>query len=284
MSLRTLKTLLFIFLITTCLYSYAAAKKELTIGTKPYAADVAVTYIWKQLLNEKGYHVKIRRASRSIVFVGVAKGSMNLTLVVWLPYVDKAAYDAVKNKTTLISAWYSKGWQGLAVPDYVHINSIEGLKKKANEFSYHGKKLIHTADPGAVVTQHAKKAIRLYHLPFKAQLSSETASLAGLESAYKNKRPYVLTLWYPHWAWAQYKLHMLKDPKHAFTKPNKIYSFAHKGFKKKFPQVTKWLENFHLSASQTSKMLNEFRKDKSPSEAASNWISKNKKIWHRWFQ
>jgi glycine betaine/proline transport system substrate-binding protein len=282
--LPTLPKLLFMLsMLAICTNSYADTK-QITIGTYPFPEDIAVSHIWKQLLEKKGYSVTVKMASRPIVSAGVAHGSFDLALELWLPYTDKHRYDAIKNKVTLIGPWYKKAWQGLAVPDYVHIQTIAGLKTHAKEFSSREGKLLYTADPGAVVTQHAKKAIRIYHLPFKARVSTESAALAELARAYKNKKPIVLTLWHPHWAWAQYKLHMLKDPKHAFTKANHIYAYSHKGFNKAFPKVVGWLENFHLSPSQLARILNQARKSNSPSDAAHRWITSHKQIWHQWFQ
>jgi glycine betaine/proline transport system substrate-binding protein len=261
-----------------------AAQKTITIGVHPWAENVAVSHVWKQLLEKHGYHVKLVRANQSITWEAVSKGDMDLDFEAWLPYTDKMKYNRLKDKLILIGPWFNKAWQGLAVPDYVHIKSISGLKKYAKKFLYRGEKPIYCAEPGTVVTKHAKKAIKLYNLPFTAIVSSEPAVLAQLKSFYKKSRPIVLTLWIPHWAWAQYHLHMLKDPKHAFTKPNHIYIVAHKGFRKSFPKISEWFSNFHLTQNELDTLINTIRQASSPSAGASQWLKQHRQIWRQWFQ
>lgn len=257
----------------------AAQNRSITIGTYPFPEDIAVTHVWKQLLEKKGYNVTIKEASRPIIVFGVAHGDLDFALELWLPYTDKDKYEAVKDKVTLIGPWYDKAWQGLAVPDYMHIKTIGDLRKIAGDFD---KKIIYTADAGAVVTEHAKGAIKKYDLPFKALVSTEAAAITQLSRAYPDKKPIVLTLWRPHWAWAEYNLHMLVDPKGAFTKPNHIYAYTTKGFEDSFPKVARWLSQFHLNAKQLPALMNKVRQSNSPQKVASQWISSHKPVWQKW--
>src|SRR5690625_789114 len=108
---------LFLFVSMLLITSICHANsKQITIGLFPFPENIAVTHVWQQLLEKKGFTVKIRNASRPIVFAGVAGGSMDLALELWLPYTDKARYESIKNKVTLTTPWYDKAWQGLAVP------------------------------------------------------------------------------------------------------------------------------------------------------------------------
>lgn len=262
----------------------SAAQKNLTVGVFAWPENVAVTHTWKQLLERHGYKVNLVLGGLPLIWSGVAKGDEDLLFEAWLPYATKPLYEKFKDDIALIGPWYDKAWQGLAVPDYVHIKSIAGLKDHAEEFKDRGQAKIYCADPGTVVSHHAKIAIKKYDLPFKALCSTEAAALTQLSRARVKQKPVVVTIWDPHWAWGEYKIHMLDDPKHAFTPPNKIYIITRKGFKQEYPKLTQWLSNFHLTREQLSDLMVTVKNADSADDGASEWIKHNKDIWQKWFQ
>ena len=59
---------------------------------------------------------------------------------------------------------------------------------------------------------------------------STPAMLAELKRAYAKKEPVAVVLWSPHWAYSQYDLTKLKDPKRPFGEGNTIRTIANKKF------------------------------------------------------
>ncbi len=92
------------------------------------------------------------------------------------------------------------------------IESMEDLKGQADKF----KGRIVGIEPGAGEMQLLKsKVLKEYGLDkeFKVVDGSTPAMLAELKRAYAKKEPIATTLWSPHWAYNEFDLTKLKDPK-----------------------------------------------------------------------
>ncbi|WP_457810382.1 glycine betaine ABC transporter substrate-binding protein, partial [Streptomyces albidoflavus] len=92
------------------------------------------------------------------------------------------------------------------------------------------------------------KVLKEYGLDkeFKVVDGSTPAMLAELKRAYAKKEPIATTLWSPHWAYNEFDLTKLKDPKGAWGEGDEIHTLARKGFSKEFPEVGKWLKDFKM--------------------------------------
>jgi glycine betaine/proline transport system substrate-binding protein len=64
--------------------------------------------------------------------------------------------------------------------------------------------------------QMAEKVLNAYDLDMKLINSSETGMMSALARAYRDRAPIVVTLWSPHWAFAQYDLKYLQDTENDF--------------------------------------------------------------------
>jgi glycine betaine/proline transport system substrate-binding protein len=104
--------------------------KELTIGYLPWDEDVAVSYLWKSLLEEKGYKVKLVQADVAPIFSGVANGSIDLFLDTWMPITHSTYMKKYKDKVSVLGTWYDQADSGLAVPDYMNVKSIDELNSQ----------------------------------------------------------------------------------------------------------------------------------------------------------
>lgn len=106
--------------------------------------------------------------------------------------------------------------------NYLHINTIRQLKAHAGEFRVDGNPTIVGISAGSALTAVTRKAIKAYGVPFTLQNSSSTAMIAALSRAYAQKRPVVVALWNPHWAWSAFKLPYLKDSKGTYGNEDQI--------------------------------------------------------------
>src|SRR5699024_10934029 len=66
-----------------------------------------------------------------------------------------------------------------------------------------------------------------------------------------------VTLWRPHWAYNEFTIKNLEDPKGGFADPEDLVVIARDGFTADFPEVATWLENFEMDMD----MLIEFEND-----------------------
>lgn len=95
-----------------------------------WASSVASNNVMKQVLESKGYTVKLQQLQASGMWTAVAKGDDDAMLSAWLPTTHKAYYARNKDKVTDLAVNLRGTKLGLVVPKYVKINSIEDLKTK----------------------------------------------------------------------------------------------------------------------------------------------------------
>ncbi|HET7578260.1 MAG TPA: glycine betaine ABC transporter substrate-binding protein, partial [Bacillales bacterium] len=214
-------------------------EKQITLLGNHYQSHTASLYVAKQVLEKVGYDVKIKQVGGGALFAGIANGSADATLGVWLPTTDASYWKRFKDKLNKIGIVINEAPLGLTVPTYMKdINSIEDLAKNKNGM---GEKLNWTItgiSPGVGEMEVTKnKVMSAYGMKdkWKLQASSASGMLSTLSKAIEEKKPVVITLWYPHWAFIRWDLKLLKDPKNKYGDPDNIYAVAREGFKKDSP-------------------------------------------------
>jgi glycine betaine/proline transport system substrate-binding protein len=286
-------TIIFMMLVVTACGNNSATRsekttqeqepKEITIGYIPWDEDVAVTFLWKALLEEKGYTVNAMQADVAPVFSGVSQGNIDLFLDVWMPSTHFTYMDEYGENLEVLGTWYDQADNGLAVPDYMDAQSIEDLKSHKDELE--GK--IIGIEPGAGLMRLSREAIPGYGLDDWTLVESSTpAMLAELDKAISNKEPIVVTLWRPHWAFEEYNLRYLDDPKKLMN-PNgveELQAVGRKGFSTDYPEIAKWLGNFKISSEQLAKLESEINKAKDETEGVEKWLSENRTIADSWLK
>ncbi|MFT2017132.1 ABC transporter permease/substrate binding protein [Streptomyces sp. 796.1] len=217
------------------------------IGYFPWDEDVATTFLWKNVLERRGYQPKVKQYDVGSMFTGMAAGQIDVEFDGWLPVAQKQYWDKYKKDLVDIGAWYDKTSLELAVPSYVKdVKSLADLKGKSKKFK--GK--IVGIEPGTGEMKLLKdKVLPAYGLDGEYEVTDagSPAMLAELERAYKKREPIVAVLWSPHWAYSKYELTKLADPKKAFGENNQLHSLGHKSFPKKYPEFYGWLKNWHMT-------------------------------------
>ena len=259
--------------------SGGGADKEVTIGYVNWADAVAVTYLWKHVLQDEGYTVNLEQLDAAPVFQGLDKGDLDLYLDAWLPVLHKSYWDRYGDDLEKLGAWY-EGISALTVPAYVEdVNSIEDLKDKADEF---GGEVI-GIDAAAGIMTVANKTIEEYGLADsgwapEAAVSSESAMLAELRKRYEAEEPVVVTLWRPHYIYDELELKDLKDPEGSMGPGDSMTSIARGGFSEDHPEVAKWLKDFEMSEQDLLEIENILREEEyvdDPEAGVESWIEDN---------
>lgn len=220
-------------------------KKDLTI---PIAAgwdeDVAVTNLWKYVLEQNGYTVEAPTLDIGPVFAGVAGGDYDFFFDTWLPNTHADYWKQFGDQVEDIGVWYDKAPLTIAVPDYMDIDSLDQLKSIGDKVD----KTIIGIDPGAGLTRVTKDDMMpAYGLDdWTLKTSSTSAMLAELKTATEAQKPIVVTLWRPHWAYAAFPIKDLKDPKGAMGEPDEIHVIGSKEFAEADPGLVSALKNFHM--------------------------------------
>lgn len=261
-----------------------SSNKEIKIGYIPWDEDIAVSYLWKALLEEKGYKVTLQQADVAPVFSGVAKGDIDLFLDAWMPSTHSTYMDQYGDDIAVLGTWYDQADSGLAVPDYMDIQSIEDLNDHKDEL---GGNIV-GIEPGAGLMRLTREnAIPDYGLDsWKLVESSTPAMLAELDKAVSNQKPIVVTLWRPHWAFEEYNLRYLEDPKNSMNPSGaeKLQAIGPKDFADKFPEVAKWMKSFKMDLKQLAGLESEINNSKDEAEGVEAWLSKNESVKDIWLK
>lgn len=219
--------------------------KSVTIGMAAgWDEDIAVSHLWKHVLEDKGYEVELKELDVAPVFIGVAKGDLDLFFDTWLPVTHEDYWKQYKDKVVDLGSWYDEATLNIAVPEYMDVETIGDLKGMEKELD----STITGIDPGAGLTRITKdEAIPAYGLKnFDLKTSSTPAMLAGLKKSIDEKKPIVVTLWHPHWAYSAFPIKDLKDPKGAMGKAEELHSIASEDFTKNNSAVTEAVKAFKM--------------------------------------
>ncbi len=261
----------------------AAADETLTIGTNNWTENIAVSHLWQQLLEEKDYTVELTSTGKSVIFSALAQGDIDLSLEVWLPNGDAQYLEPYQERIDVHDAWYDGAQDELVVPAYLSdIDSIDDLKANAERFSYQGKPTIIGIESGSAIAGETEDAIERYDLPFRQLNSSGPAMLASLEDAYRREAPIAITLWQPHWAYAQYDLKALKDPKKAYGGGDDIMWMSTTGFAQEHPKVAAMLDAWHMSHEQLADLMLTIEEAGDPDAGVEQWLGEHRALVDEW--
>jgi glycine betaine/proline transport system substrate-binding protein len=245
--------------------------------------DVASTYLWKQLLEQRGYKVDVQQLDIASTFTGVANKQIDLYLDAWLPTTHATYWQKFGPKLQVVNTWYEPASDDLAVPKYVtDVNSIADLKGRSAEF---GGRIVGIEAGAGLMRLTKDSVIPKYGLSdYNLVEGSTPAMLAALESAIKAKKPIVVTLWQPHWAFAKFPIKVLKDTDNAFGPPDKAQTIAAKGFNTTHPQLAAWLGKYKLTSDQLGslELLIQQKGQGHEQEAAKEWIGQNQQLVNSW--
>ncbi|MCX5192653.1 ABC transporter permease/substrate binding protein [Streptomyces sp. NBC_00249] len=224
--------------------------RKVSIGYIPWDEGIASTFLWKELLERRGFEVDARQLELGALFTGLASGQVDFQTDAWLPVTQAQYWEKYGNKLDDLGSWYGPTSLELAVPSYMKdVKTLDDLKGKGARF----KGRIIGIEPSAGAMSVLKnKVLGEYGLDGEYQVvdGSTPGMLAELERAYAKKEPVVTVLWSPHWAYSSYELTKLADPKGVWGQGDGIHTLARKGFTADEPEVAAWLKSFKLTEAQ----------------------------------
>ncbi len=237
--------------LTAC-SSSGSGDEDLLLGGKdiniPYndSGSAVRSFVMAEVLKNVGYEVTLTPLEASgTVYASASEDANTFHASGWFPNTDKAYLDEygknldVYTKTNLID----QAAVSLAVPEYMKdVNSIGDLEKDA-ELAKALNRTIIGIDPRSSVMKQTDKAIEdnTYKLgSWTLQEGSERTMIAGLQEAYKNEQPIVITGWKPHWIFSEMKLKLLKDPDDVYNSSEEHINLVfNKSFKDDHPAAYK---------------------------------------------
>ncbi|MEV8543950.1 ABC transporter permease/substrate binding protein [Streptomyces sp. NPDC051572] len=251
--------------------------KNITIGYIPWDEGIASTFLWKEILEERGYKVTTTQYAAGPLYTGLATGQVDFQTDSWLPTTHAEYWKKYGKQLDDLGSWYGSTSLELTVPSYVKdVNTLADLKTHASEF---GGKITGIEPSAGMMGLLKTKVLKEYGLQGSYDVvdGSTPAMLAELKRAYAKKQPIVVTLWSPHWAYSDYKLKKLKDPKNAWGKGDGVHTVARKGFAADNPDVGKWLKDFRMTEAQLTGLEAQIQKSGKGEEqdAVRTWLKQH---------
>ncbi|MFD1608845.1 glycine betaine ABC transporter substrate-binding protein [Oceanobacillus luteolus] len=261
-----------------------SANETIDMGQISWAENIAVTNMWKVILEEKGYDVKFHLLDMGTQMAALANDELDVNLEFWLPVQDKHYFERYQEEIDFSEeVWYDNAKVGLVVPAYMEdINSIEDLNE--NKDLFEGK--IIGFDPGAGTMDVTEEMIEEYELEFELVPSSEPAMITVIEESVKAEEPVVAPLWNPHRVFSEMDLKYLEDPKKSFGETEKIHHAKRLGFADDYPEVDQWLKNWKMDDDAIGELMSYVAEAEAAGEdpivGAEKWVDDNRELVDEW--
>ncbi len=223
------------------------AGKSVSMAYFPWDEAVATTYLWENILEDRGYKPKVEQLDPGPLFTAMAQGRIDVQTDAWLPTTHEQYWRKYRDRLTDVGSWYGPTSLELSVPSYVKgVDSLADLKGRGKEFD---GKIIGIESSAGEMKILKDKVLKAYGLEgeYKVVSSSTSSMLSAVDRAVARKKPVLATTWTPHWVYSTYPMKKLKDPKGAWGKGDHIHVTARKGFKEDFPELYGWLKDFTMS-------------------------------------
>jgi len=255
-----------------------AEEKNIVMGTMTWEDLTPITGITKKVLEDSGYTVKVVEFSEwGIAYAALSKGDVQV-LASQTDYAANDYWNKNKNKIEKLSPVSFGLYQGLAVPSYVDIDSIEQLNANSEKL---GGKII-GIEPGSGLMSDATNVVKAYDLKLKLVEGSTTAMTAALKSAVDRKEPVVVTVWDPSWMTKKFDLKFLKDPKGIFPPLQGYYWIGHKGFAAEYPRARELMASVYVPISDITAMNAEVKDGKTMEQSIKDWTDSHADLLKRW--
>ena len=254
------------------------------MGQISWAENIAVTNMWKVILENEGYNVEFNLLDMGTQMAALANDELDINLEVWLPVQDAEYLKQYQDKVNFSEeSWYDNAKVGLVVLTYMgQINSIEDLNEYKDEFN--GE--ITGFDPGAGTMIVTQDVIDEYGLDYKLIPSSEPAMITEMENAVKAEKPIVAPLWNPHRVFSEMDLKYLEDPKKVYGEIEKIYHATRQGFAEDYPEVSEWIKNWKMDDEAIGSLMSEVTMSEDNGDeaivGAEKWVEENQGLVNEW--
>lgn len=257
-------------------------KGTVEMGQINWAENIAVTNMWKVILEDRGYNVEFSVIDMGTTMAALKDGGLDVSLEVWLPVQDANYLEQYQEDVNFSDeVWYENAKVGLVVPTYMEeVNSIEDLNDHKEKFE--GE--ITGFDPGAGTMEVTEQLIEEYDLEFELIPSSEPAMLTEIKQAISNEEGIVAPLWSPHRIFAEEDLKYLEDPKNVYGDTEKIHHATRLGFEEDFPEFSQWLKNWKMTDEQIGELMIAVNETEEPIDGAREWVEENEDLINEWVE
>jgi glycine betaine/proline transport system substrate-binding protein len=255
--------------------------EELRLGSVGWDENVAVSHLTKALLEDDlGYgSVEIATADLGSTFRQVASGELDAFQDVWLPN-QEALLGEVAGDVERLDPWFlGETKQGMAVPAYMDVTSIDGLGGTDAEF-------IFGIEPSSVVMQVvAEEVVPAYGLEQRLVEGPTAGMLAQVEQRYSAREDFAFLAWSPHWMNRRFDIRYLEDPKDAMGETNdpaECSTIVRRGLREEDPAAYALVDALELTEEQINGLELTINGEGDPLAGARRWASENRGVVRPW--
>lgn len=255
-----------------------AQDKVIKMGTLSWEDLTPITGITKKVLEDKGFTVEVTPFSEwGIAYAALAKGDVQI-LASQTDYVAQDYWQRNKSRLEKISPVSHGLYQGIAVPAYVPIDSIEQLNENADKF---GGKII-GIEPGSGLMREAADVVSQYGLKLQLVEGSSAAMTAALKSATDRQEWIAMTIWEPSWMVQKFQTKFLADPKGIFAPPQGYYWIGQKGFSEANPEARETIASVYVPLADITAINAAVNEGKTMDQAVADWTAAHADLLKRW--
>ena len=255
---------------------YDPEGEEIELTYVSWESELASTNVIGQVLEEAGYDVELTVVEQSPMWSSVANQEADGFVGGWLPSDMEADYEEYGDEMVDLGANLEGNRTGLAVPDYMDIESIDELSSDVVDE-------IVGIDAGAGIMLSTEEVVDVYDLDIDVTPSSDSAMTAELDSAIQSEEPVVVTAWEPHWKFNAHDIRFLEDPESVYEEEEEIRTMVREGLEEDHPVAYEILDNFYWEADDMNEVMLEVAEEEAEVEdAAANWIENNRDMVDEW--
>lgn len=237
---------------------------------------IAVSYLFKNILESEGYTVEEDTLDAGIVYESLAGGDHDVNFDMWLPITHEDYLKKYGDNLEMLGVWYDQAKLTIVVNEDAPITSLTELADNADLF---GNRIVGIESSAGLTRVTEDEAIPTYGLEdMDFIVSSTPAMLAELKGATDAGDNVVATLWRPHWAYDEYPVRDLEDPEGAMGEAEEINIVGRTGFTEDLPEVASWIKAFKLTDDQLFSleniMFNQNEGNKNE-ESVQQWLDEN---------
>ena len=255
-----------------------AQDKTIKMGTLSWEDLTPITGITKKVLEEKGFTVEVTSFSEwGIAYAALAKGDVEI-LASQIDYVAQDYWARNKRRLEKISPVSHGLFQGIAVPSYVDIDSVEDLNANADKL---GGRIV-GIEPGSGLMRDTANAVEAYDLDLQLVEGSSAAMTAALKSAVDRQEWIAVTLWEPSWMMQSFDVKFLTDPQGVFPPPQGYYWIGQAGFSAENPEAREVIASVYVPLADINAINGAVSDGQTMDEAVADWVEAHSDLISRW--
>jgi glycine betaine/proline transport system substrate-binding protein len=256
--------------------------KGLLLANIGWDENVAVSNLTKVLLeDELDYESVEVRNSENLdkTYREVASGELDAFQDVWLPN-QQALLEQVSKDVEHLDPWFlGETKQGMAVPAYMDVKSIDQLNGSDAQ-------LIFGIEPSSVMMHKVgEDVIPAYGLEQKLVEGSTAGMLEEVERLYAFREDFVFLAWSPHWMNQRFDIRYLEDPKDAMgptNDPAECSTIVRGGLREEDPVAYAFMDALALTEEQINGLEVAINAEDDPAAGARRWVSENREVARPW--